>query len=88
MVKVDITPSGSQYLLGYGERKSTGVHDHIYHRIVALDDGKSPFFLVSSDICQVSPTLYDDVAAKLNTLYKIKAVNFWWTVTHTIPHPK
>ncbi|MBA2762219.1 MAG: neutral/alkaline non-lysosomal ceramidase N-terminal domain-containing protein [Segetibacter sp.] len=88
VVKEDITPADSQMLLGYDARKSTGVLDHIFHRIVALDDGTTQFFLVSTDICEISPGLYDNVAAKLNTLYKIKPVNFWWTVTHTHSAPE
>jgi len=39
VVKIDITPETLKMLLGYQERKSTGVHDRIYHRIIALDDG-------------------------------------------------
>ena len=35
-VKVDITPQNSQWLSGYQERKSDGVLDTIYHRVVAL----------------------------------------------------
>ena len=32
-VKVDITPKTSQWLLGYGPRQSTGVHDpHLHPR--------------------------------------------------------
>jgi len=37
-VKVDITPKTPQWLMGYGPRTSTGVHDPIFHRIVAMDD--------------------------------------------------
>ena len=55
VVKKDITPETPQMLLGYGARKSTGMHDQIYHRIVVMDDGDSRFYLVSSDICLVSP---------------------------------
>lgn len=88
VVKEDITPKDAQMLLGYAARKSTGVHDHIFHRIVALDDGRTQFFLVSSDICEISPTLYDDVAAKLFTQFKIRPANFWWTVTHTHSAPE
>ncbi len=65
VVKVDITPDNPQMLLGYQARQSTGVHDKIYHRIVALDDGRTQFFIVSSDICLVSPSEYDKVAARL-----------------------
>src|SRR5215475_6730034 len=64
-VKADITPDAPQWLLGYGPRKSTGVHDRIYHRVIALDDGRTQFFLVSSDLCLYSPELYDEVAAAL-----------------------
>lgn len=88
VVKVDITPETSQWLLGYGPRKSTGVHDRLFHRIVALDDGTTQFFLVSSDICLVSPSEYDRVAAKIKSLYGIDPINLWWTVTHTHSAPE
>jgi len=88
VVKVDITPKDTQNLLGYDPRRSTGVLDHIFHKIVALDDGITQFFLVSSDICLISPALYDSIAAILYTRYKIKPINFWWTVTHTHSAPE
>ncbi len=88
VVKEDITPRDAQMLVGYDARKSTGVHDHIFHRIVALDDGTTQFFIVSSDICGISPALYDHVAEKLYIQYKINPVNFWWTVTHTHSAPE
>ena len=87
-VKIDITPEDSQNLLGYGARMSDGVLDHIYHRIIVLDDGITQFFLVSSDIGAFSPAEYDKVAAKLKSLYGINPVNFWWTVTHTHSAPE
>src|SRR5678816_64763 len=59
VVKVDITPNTPKQLLGYGARLSIGVHDRIYHRIIALDDGATQFFLVSSEICLMSPSEYD-----------------------------
>ncbi|MBS1751964.1 MAG: neutral/alkaline non-lysosomal ceramidase N-terminal domain-containing protein [Bacteroidetes bacterium] len=88
VVKTDITPTDSQYLLGYQERKSTGVRDRIYHKILALDDGKTQFFIVSSDICLYSPSEYDKVAAKLQKLYGINPLNIWWCVTHTHSAPE
>lgn len=65
VVKIDITPEDSQMLAGYAARKSTGVNDRIFHRIVALDDGKAQFFLVSTEIGKMSPSQYDRVAAQL-----------------------
>jgi neutral ceramidase len=50
VAKVDITPATSQWLLGYDARQSDGIHDRLYHRIVALDDGKTTIFIVSSHI--------------------------------------
>lgn len=88
VVKIDITPGNSQNLLGYNARKSTGVHDHIYHRIVALDDGTTQFFLVSTDICLISPTEYDRVAAQIKNQLGISPMNIWWATTHTHSAPE
>lgn len=88
VTKVNITPESPQWLLGYGPRKSTGVNDSIYHRIVALDDGKNQFILVSSDVCLFSPSEYDRIAAKLENEHGIDPMNFWWTVTHTHSAPE
>jgi hypothetical protein len=87
-VKADITPATPQWLLGYNPRKSTGVHDRIYHRVIALDDGRTQFFLVSSDLCLFSPELYDQVAATLQKEFGIERKQFWWSVTHTHSAPE
>ncbi len=88
VVKVNITPDNSQSLLGYSARKSTGVNDSIYHRIVALDDGTTQFFLVSTEICIVSPAEYDRVAAKIKSQLGISPMNLWWSTTHTHSAPE
>jgi hypothetical protein len=88
VVKVDITPKTSQWLLGYGPRKSSGIHDSIHHRIVAMDDGTNTFVLVSSEICVLSPAEYDRIAAKLEEENGVRPFNFWWTVTHTHSAPE
>lgn len=87
-VKVDITPKTPQWLMGYGPRQSTGVHDPIFHRIAALDDGTTQVFLVSSDLCIFSPSVYDDVAAELKKQTGVEAKQLWWTVTHTHSAPE
>jgi neutral ceramidase len=88
VVKIDITPSDSQMLLGYQDRKSTGVHDRIYHRIVILDDGASQFFLVSSDICEFSPAQYDRIIRLIKKELGIGPINLWWATTHTHSAPE
>src|SRR3990170_5522721 len=88
VVKIDITPSDSQNLLGYGPRNSTGTHDPIFHKIILLDDGTTQFVLISSDICLISPTEYEKVAARIQKAYGIDPVNVWWTMTHTHSAPE
>jgi neutral ceramidase len=86
-VKVDITPQTSQWLMGYNARQSTGVHDHIYHRVVAMEAGDVQFYLVASDLCLFSPEVYDDAARELER-EGIPRTRFWWSVTHTHAAPE
>ncbi len=88
VVKIDITPDAPQKLRGYDARMSTGVHDRIYHRIIALDDGTRQFFLVSTDAASLSPGQYDRVAERINRRLGINPVNFWWSMTHTHSAPE
>lgn len=87
-VKVDITPQTPQWLLGYQERQSDGVHDAIYHRVVALDAGDAQFYLISSDLCLFSPTLYDSVIRDLQQETGIDPKHVMWSVTHTHAAPE
>jgi neutral ceramidase len=86
-VKVDITPDTPQWLQGYGPRQSTGVHDRIYHRIAALDDGTTTFYLVATDICTISPSFYHDCCQKLEREVHIRPEHIWWSTTHTHSAP-
>lgn len=87
-VKIDISPTTPQWLMGYGARKSTGVRDPIFHRIAALDDGSTQVFLVASDLCLFSPSVYDDVAVALQKQLGIEPRQVWWTVTHSHSTPE
>ncbi len=87
-VKVDITPQTPQWLLGYQARQSDGVHDKIYHRVLALDAGGTPFYLISTDVCLFSPNFYDTVMRELQTRTGIDAAQVWWSVTHTHAAPE
>ncbi len=86
-LKVDITPDTPQWLQGYGPRQSEGVHDRIYHRIAAMDDGDTTFFLVSTDICTISPPFYDAFCKRLERETAIKPEQVWWSTTHTHSAP-
>ncbi|MEP7108226.1 MAG: neutral/alkaline non-lysosomal ceramidase N-terminal domain-containing protein [Ferruginibacter sp.] len=88
VVKINISPGTPKQLLGYGARLSTGIHDSIHHRIIALDDGTTQFFLVSSEVCLIAPSEYDHVAELLQKKLGINPVNFWWSTTHTHSAPE
>src|SRR5438309_10212745 len=78
-VKIDITPANVQPLLGYGARNSTGVHDSLFHRIAAMDDGDLQFFLVSTDIALIFPSVFDEFCRDLKSETGIEAHQVWWT---------
>jgi hypothetical protein len=88
VIKINITPDNSQYLLGYSARMSAGVHDSIFHRVIALDDGMTQFYLISTEICIISPAEYDRVAAKIKSQLGIDPMNLWWSTTHTHSAPE
>ena len=87
-VKVDITPTTSTWLSGYQARRSEGVLDNLYHRVAAFDAGDTQFFLISSDLCLFSPTLYDSVTRDLQRETGIDPRHVLWAVTHTHAAPE
>lgn len=88
VVKVDITPTTSKWLMGYAARQSTGVLDPIAHRIVAMDDGRARYLIVSTDVCVFSPAIYDEMASRIQKETGVTPARFWWTVTHTHSAPE
>ncbi|MCE5310788.1 MAG: neutral/alkaline non-lysosomal ceramidase N-terminal domain-containing protein [Acidobacteriales bacterium] len=86
--KVDITPDSPQWLLGYQARQSLGVHDHIHHRVVALDDGNTQVYLVSSEFAVFAPSFFDEFGRELKQRTRIEPSQVWWTVTHTHSAPE
>jgi hypothetical protein len=87
-VKVDITPKTPQWLLGYQARQSNGVHDSIFHRVLALEAGGTPFYLISTDVCLFSPNFHDAVMRDLQGRTGIDPAHVWWSVTHTHAAPE
>jgi len=87
-VQVDITPTSPQWLAGYAARQSDGVHDHLYHRIAVLDDGKTTVFFVSTDTCMLSPAYVDKVKQDIQKKLGIPPQSIWWAVTHTHSAPE
>ena len=87
-VKVDITPTAPQWLEGYKARQSDGVRDRIYHRIAALDDGKSAVYFISTETCLMSPAYVDKVKRDIQQQLGIPPQSIWWMATHTHSAPE
>lgn len=88
VVKVDITPREPKWLSGYQARQSDGVLDNIYHRVLALDAGGTPLYLISSELCLFSPGLYDRMTEELRQQTSIDPRHVLWAVTHTHAAPE
>ena len=88
-VRVDITPQTPQWLLGYQARQSTGVHDNIYHRVVAhrcrrhavLPDLERPLSLLAVLVRQRD-------ARAIESELGISPKQVMWSVTHTHAAPE
>jgi hypothetical protein len=88
VVKTDITPQDSTWLSGYGPRRSDGVLDPIYHRVLAMEAGTTQWYLISSDLCLFSPGFYDTVTADLQKATGIDPKHVLWSVTHSHAAPE
>ena len=88
VVKTDITPQTPQWLRGYNPRQSTGILDKLYLKVVALDDGKTQFFLISTDIVGMPSPEYDRLSSILKRKHGIDPKNVWWSATHTHSAPE
>ena len=53
-----------------------------------MDDGTTQVFIVASDLCLFSPTVYDDFTAELKAETGIEPKQVWWTVTHSHSTPE
>ncbi len=84
---MEITPEEPTWIHTFGKRKSTGVLHPIYHKVAALADGDTEFYLVSSDLIGFSAPFYDAFCKRLEAETGIRKEQFWWTVTHTHSSP-
>ena len=62
--------------------------DPIFHRVVALDSGDTQFYLIASDLCLFSPTLYDSAMRELQQATGIDPKQVLWSVTHSHATPE
>ena len=84
--KSEITPPSGTPLAGYGKRRgkpSTGVHDPIYSRAIALTKESQTFVLVSADLVLIDAKMRKEVLEKLQKQHALPAENFLLMATHT-----
>lgn len=83
----DITPTKPGVpLAGYGDRRgkpSTGVHDRVYVKAIALSDGKDTAVLVGADILLVPDNVADAVRADVAKRTPLTADSLYFTASHT-----
>jgi len=78
---INITPKSAMPMAGYAPRNHFDkVHDSIYVRILAIDNGDIQSFIISADLLLFPPALKDKVAEQLR---QKKSKRFlYFTATH------
>ena len=88
VARVDITPETPVALEGYLEpenRISTGIHDRLYVRVIALEAGSRKLVLISCDIGSfMFAGYYRNLLAKE---FKLSPESIWLCATHTHSGP-
>ncbi len=86
IAKAGITPPIGVPLAGFGARKSkpsTGVHDSLYVRVIALQAGEQRAVLIGYDALLIHP----DLARMIEKRSGLKAEQLYFTATHTHSGP-
>ena len=84
--KAIITPEIGTPLAGYGDRKgapSTGVHDDLYVKALALSDGQDTVVIVGADILLVPPNVADLVREQVGAETPLTPNDLYFGASHT-----
>jgi hypothetical protein len=87
--RIDITPDIPVMLYGYSSRKtpSEGVHDHLYARAVAFENGGKKIVMVSSDLGSYTDTLFTVIKKSIMKKYGLKDSEFFLAAIHSHSSP-
>ncbi|MBI3316701.1 MAG: neutral/alkaline non-lysosomal ceramidase N-terminal domain-containing protein [Candidatus Omnitrophica bacterium] len=84
--KAEITPAVGTPLAGFGKRKgrpSTGIHDPLFARALALSKGEKQFVFVSADLVLIDEKLRKAVLKKIRTKKSFREEGLVLFATHT-----
>ena len=90
VAKVEITPPTGIPLAGYGKRKgrsSTGIHDPLYTRALALSDGSQTVVILANDLLAITDDLYKAVYKKVSREIPLKPDALIISASHTHSGP-
>jgi neutral ceramidase len=89
IARVDITPDIPVMLYGYASRKtlSEGIHDHLFARAVAFENGGKKLVMVSSDLGSYTDTLYTVIKKSIMEKYGLKDSEFFLATIHSHSSP-
>lgn len=83
----EITPVVGHPMAGYGgranDKRSTGIHEPLYVRALALNDGIDTVVLLGTDMLQTLPNLLDLVEPEIQTRAGLTNANVLYTSSHT-----
>ena len=90
VARTEITPPIGTDLCGYGpflDRVSTGVHDPLWCRAIAIENGDEVVVLVSCDLIGVHQALTDAVRLRIQETFGIEPARVMIACTHTHAGP-
>lgn len=85
--KIEITPPVGFPLAAYGARISTGVHDPIVARALAISDGGETVVLVSVELLAVTDDFFNSVSQKIRAAIPLPEDHLLIAATHTHSGP-
>ncbi len=89
IARIDITPESPVMLYGYASRKtpSVGIHDHLYARAVAFENGGKKLVMVSTDIGSYTDTLYSVIRKSMMAKFGLRDSEFFLATIHSHSSP-
>ncbi len=85
VAKINITPSTPIPMSGYGGRKGNfkGVHDDLFARVIAFDDGKNKAVIIAAELIGFSNSFWEEFTKRIEKETGIKKEYVLLSAVHT-----